>query len=68
MNGKNIPRGKLKLLSEVASRAEGWRFVIEDPYEDHDLGRVVREPRGQQLVCLISFPRGCYCPLTRCCQ
>jgi hypothetical protein len=39
--------------SNVALRAEGWRFVIEDPFEDHDLGKVVRDCRGHLHVCTL---------------
>lgn len=46
---RKVPRYSDK-ASAVASRGEGWRFVIEDPYEDHDLGRVIRDPRGQLHV------------------
>lgn len=44
-------------LSEVADRGDGFRFCIEDPFEDHDLGRVIREPWGQQHI-LAELQRG----------
>ena len=55
--GRGIPLGASKedTSCEVAEKAEGWRFVIEDPFEPHDLGQVIREPLGMQHVTASSI-------------
>jgi predicted nucleotidyltransferase len=58
MNGFNIFESVVSIMKGAGSPKpmdtyDGWRFCIADPFEDHDLGRVVRDLRGQHLVSLI---------------